>query len=437
MTSPPSPPAQTRINPALLVALALLAAAAPLATDLYLPAFPAMVTELATTATGVQLSLTAFLLGAGLGQVAFGPLSDRVGRLRPLLWGTAVYVLASAAAAIAPSVALLVAARLVQGFTGAAGMVIGRAIVTDLARGQQAARAFSLMMLVGGVAPVLAPVAGSLLAGSIGWRGLLWIVTGLGGVTLVTSALFVRETHPARARAPRTRAAGTGLRALWTRRFVGNALAFAFGFATMMAYISASPFLYQDLMGLSQVEYGFAFGLNALALTVTGGISARLTSRFPAVRLARGGLLANLAAIIALALLAVSGAPTLVLAAPILVAVASLGFVLGNTTALALDQVPRSAGLGSAALGLLQFGLAGTIAPLVSLGGGASALPLAATMLGASLIANLAFLLAGRALRPDEAGAHDSSSPVGDPAGLVEQGTTCHPGGEPAADGGP
>lgn len=404
------PAEKTRIDPRLLVTLALLAAAAPLATDLYLPAFPSMVTDLATTSTGIQLSLTSFLIGAGLGQVAFGPLSDRIGRLRPLLWGTAVYVLASAAAALAPTVGLLVAARLVQGFTGSAGMVIGRAIITDLTRGQQAARAFSLMMLVSGVAPVLAPVAGSLLAGSIGWRGLLWIVTGLGAVTLAAAALFVRETHPAAARARQARVAHAGLRSLWTRRFVGNALAFAFGFATMMAYISASPFLYQDLMGLSPVEYGLAFALNALTLAVTGGLSARLTVRFPAVRLARAGLLANLAAIIVLALLVLSGVPPLVLAAPILVAVASLGFVLGNTTALALDQVPRNAGLGSAALGLLQFGLAGSIAPLVSLGGGTSALPLAATMLGASLIANLAFLLAGRGLQLDVA-----AEPVAEP----------------------
>ncbi|MGC3992869.1 MAG: multidrug effflux MFS transporter [Propionicimonas sp.] len=384
------------ITPSLLVTLALLAAAAPFAMDLYLPAFPSMVGDLSTTATGVQLSLTAFMIGAGLGQVTFGPLSDRVGRLRPLLWGTAIYVVASAAAALAPTVVLLVAARLVQGFAGAAGMVIGRAVISDLARGQAAARAFSLMMLVGGVAPVVAPVAGSLLTGVIGWRGLLWIVAGLGAVSLVASVVFIRETLPAATREHRRATqASPGVGVLLNRRFLGNALAFAFAFATMIAYISASPFLFQDLMGMSEVTYGLVFGLNALVLMVTGGLSARLAGRFHAVQLARTGLLANLGAVVAIAALVITGAPLMWLLAPILVAVASLGFVLGNTTALALDQVAGATGLGSAALGLIQFGLAGIVAPLVSIAGTATVVPLAATMLVASLAANLAFHLAG------------------------------------------
>ena len=386
------------ITASLLVTLALLAAAAPFAMDLYLPAFPAMVTDLATTATGVQLSLTAFLIGAALGQVVFGPLSDRVGRLRPLLWGTAVYVVASAAAALAPSVPLLVGARLVQGFAGAAGMVIGRAILSDLASGREAARAFSLMMLVGGVAPVVAPVAGSMLTSVIGWRGLLWIVAVLGGASLVASVLFVRETLPAATRQQRAAQPSAGVSVLLNRRFLGNALAFSFGFATMIAYISASPFLFQGLMGMSQLEYGLVFGLNALVLMATGGASARLARRFPTVRLARVGLLANLGAVVVIAALVVAGAPLLWLTAPIMVAVAALGFVLGNTTALALDQVRGATGLGSAALGLIQFGLAGIVAPLVSLGGETSVVPLAVAMLVASVVANVAFQLAGHRL---------------------------------------
>ena len=175
------------LRPTLLVTLALLMAAAPIATDLYLPAFPEMADEFATTATGVQLSLTAFMIGAGLGQVVFGPLSDRAGRVRPLLIGTGVYVLASAAAAMAGSIPWLVAARLVQGISGAAGMVLARAIVSDLTTGREAARAFSLLMLVGGVAPVVAPLAGSLLAGSIGWRGLLWVVAGIAAISLLAA----------------------------------------------------------------------------------------------------------------------------------------------------------------------------------------------------------------------------------------------------------
>jgi len=391
-------PQQPRLTAGLLLALALLAATAPLATDLYLPAFPQMVDDLGTSPTGIQLSLTAFLVGAAVGQVTFGPLSDRVGRLGPLLIGTTIYLCAGVAAALAPSAALLVLARLLQGMSGASGMVIGRAIVSDLTQGREAARTFSLMMLVGGVAPVIAPIAGSLLAGPLGWRGLLWIVAAMGGLALLVSWLAVPETLPRSLRVVRRKSADRpGIRTLFERRFAGNAMAFAFAFATMMAYISASPFLYQDLMGMTQWQYGLAFGLNALALTFTGGLSARMTRRHHPVGLARTGLLANFGAAVAMVIIVAAGLPASWLLAPILVAVAALGFVLGNVTALALEPVAKASGMGSAALGLLQFGLAGAVAPLVSVGGTGTAMPLAITMLACSAIANLAFTLAGRA----------------------------------------
>lgn len=405
MTTTPAPaPQQARptITGGLLIALALLAATAPLATDFYLPALPAMAEDLVTSATGVQLSLTAFLIGAGVGQVLFGPLSDRIGRLRPLLVGMAVYLIASAAAALAPTVALLVVARLLQGASGASGMVIGRAIVSDLAHGRQAASAFSLMMLISGIAPVAAPILGSLLAEPLGWRGLLWIVAAMGAIALVASLIVVRESLPAEVRAQRRASTDRPrISSLFRRRFSGNALAFALAFATMMAYISASPFVYQDLIGMSQWQYGLAFGLNALALAVTGGISARLTRRRNPVGIARAGLLTNLAATLTIILIVVTRVPSVWLLAPILVAVAALGFVLGNTTALALSDVTKAAGLGSAALGLLQFTLSGAVAPLVSLDGNTTAMPLAVTMLSCSLIANLAFLAAGGVRRAD------------------------------------
>ena len=159
------------LSAGLLITLALLSAVAPFATDLYLPAFPAMVTDLHTSPTAVQLTLTAFLLGLASGQLVFGPLSDRFGRVKPLVIGAAVCVLASLAAVLAPSIEVLVAARFAQGLTGAAGMVIGRAIISDLATGRAAARAFSLMMIVAGVAPIVAPLAGGFLVEPLGWRG--------------------------------------------------------------------------------------------------------------------------------------------------------------------------------------------------------------------------------------------------------------------------
>lgn len=387
-----------RLRTATLAALALLSAVAPFSIDLYLPAFPAMVSDLATTATGVQLSLTAFLVGAGVGQIVFGPLSDRKGRYGPLLVGVGLYVAASLVATLAPSIQVLVGARLVQGIAGAAGMVIGRAIILDVARGPEAARALNVMMLIGGIAPVAAPLAGSLLADAIGWRGLLGIVAGLGVLALLGTVLFVRETRPRAVREAEStlRGARGGLGALRSRQFLGYTAAFAFAQATMMAYISASPFVYQRMMGLSTQQFGLSFAANALGLVLMTAVSARLTRRFAVARLTAAGLVANLVAIVVITVFALGGAPAIWLIVPIFVAVAALGLVFGNATALALNAVPaESTGTASAVLGVLQFALAGLVAALVGIAGENTAVPLALTMLVASVLALTGGVVAG------------------------------------------
>ncbi len=272
LDAPTRPAGERTITGTLLVTLALLSAVAPFATDLYLPAFPTMVADLDTSATAIQLTLTAFLLGLAFGQLIFGPLSDRFGRVRPLLVGAAVCVLASAATVFAPTVEVLIGARFLQGVAGAAGMVIGRAIISDLAAGKAAARAFSLMMIVGGVAPVIAPLAGGFLVAPIGWRGALAVILALSTLMLLAVLSIVRETHTERRRAELRSsriALGSPLRDLTSRTYLGHAAAFCLAFATMMAYISASPFIYQTMMGLSADEYGAMFGVNALALLST------------------------------------------------------------------------------------------------------------------------------------------------------------------------
>ncbi|WP_414121468.1 MFS transporter [Corynebacterium nuruki] len=350
-------------------------------------------------------------MGAAVGQVIFGPLSDRLGRRGPLLLGTLIYLLCSIGTALAPALWLLITLRLIQGITGAAGMVIGRAVISDRYHGSEAARALSLMMIVGGVAPVIAPFLGSTLADPIGWRGLLWIVAGLGLLALVCSLIFVPETHgpaernrqatataaarqdpsaPAAAAAAAAAAQPGTLRRLFSRPYLTATLAFAFGFTTMMAYISASPFLYQNLMGLGTVQYGLLFGLNALVLMLVSMVAANLTRRFRIRSAARVGLGINLLGVLVFGLLVLVDAPPLSLAVPLVFVVGSLGLVLGNATALAMDAVPGAAGSASALLGFLQFGLAGIASPLVGLGGDMDAAPLAVTMLVASVIANLA-----------------------------------------------
>ena len=394
---------QQGITTGLLLVLGLLSAVAPFATDLYLPAFPQMTGELQASATTVQLTLTAFLVGVTAGQLVFGPLSDRFGRVPPLIAGAVLCVLASAAAVLAPNVGVLVVARLLQGLGGAAGMVIGRAVISDLATGKPAARAFSLMMIVGGVAPVVAPLLGGLLTGPIGWRGLLGIVLGLSVLMLVAVLAVVRETHLRSHRdALRAERQGPGspLRALRSRTFLGYTAVFGFAFAVMMAYISASPFLYQDMLGLGTVGYGIAFGLNALALMGISVLSAKLTATRSVVGVLTLGIVLVLASTVAFGLLVATGAPEFWLAVPLFTAVGSLGLVLGNATALALGAVPSSAGSASAVLGALQFGLAALVSPLVSIGGSDTAAPLAIVMLAAAVVAVLALLAArGRAAR--------------------------------------
>jgi len=396
-TTAAAAPRQQGITTALLLVLGLLSAVAPFATDLYLPAFPEMTVELQTSATTVQLTLTAFLVGVTAGQLVFGPLSDRFGRVPPLIAGAVLCVLASAAAVLAPNVGVLIVARLLQGLGGAAGMVIGRAVISDLATGKPAAKAFSLMMIVGGVAPVVAPLLGGLLTGPIGWRGLLTVVLGLSVVMLVAVLAVIRETHlrshRAALRAART-SSGSPVRALRSRTFLGYTAVFGFAFAVMMAYISASPFLYQDMIGFGTVGYGIAFGINAFALMGVSILSAKLTETRSVVGVLSLGIVLVLASTVAFAVLVVTSAPVVFLAVPLFTAVGSLGLVLGNATALALGAVPSAAGSASAVLGALQFGLAALVSPLVSVGGSTTAVPLAIVMLAAAVVAVLALLVA-------------------------------------------
>lgn len=399
---------QGRITPALLVTLALLAAIAPFATDLYLPAFPAMVGDLHTTATGVQLTLTTFLLGLGLGQLLFGPMSDRFGRVKPLVVGSAICVAASVTAVFAPTIEILVGARFVQGFTGAAGMVIGRAIISDLASGRAAAQAFSLMMMVGGIAPVLAPLAGGFLVAPLGWRGTLGVVLAIATAMLLAILAVVKETHTEHRRAEmraQKASAGSPLRDMLGRTYIGNTVSLSFAFAALMAYISASPFIYQTMMGLSATEYGMMFGLNAVGLLGCSTLSARLVATRDLGGLARVGLGALLLSSAAVLVLALTGAPTGWLALPLLTAVSSMGLIFGNTTALALGAVPRAAGTASAVLGASQFLLAALVSPLVTIGGEATAVPAGIVMVAAAAIACVGHL----------AGLERSKAPAGAP----------------------
>jgi DHA1 family bicyclomycin/chloramphenicol resistance-like MFS transporter len=386
----------TRLSVIGLITLAVLNAAAPLSTDLYLSALPDMVTDLHTTTTGAQLSLTAFLLGSGVGQVIFGPWSDRKGRMVPLVSGLVLYLVASIVSVCAPSVAVLVIARLLQGIGASSGMVIGRAMILDLQTGAAAAKALNVMVLIGGVAPVIAPLLGSTLAASLGWRGLLAIVAALAAVVLIMTFAFLRESLPAEVRAERLANKQPGAsKALGRRHFVGNLLSFGFAMGVLMGYISASPFIYQQMIGMGHVAYGLMFAVNAVGMMIGGAIAGKLAGKFPLRRVTLIGELISAVGILAVVVLTVVGAPAVALIVPLFVAIAPLGLVLGNSTALAMGEVPAgSTGMASALLGLLQFVIAGVASGLVGIAG-ESTLPLAIIM-AVSIIVALTGLLSGR-----------------------------------------
>ncbi|MEV6303359.1 multidrug effflux MFS transporter [Actinoplanes sp. NPDC051861] len=381
----------------LLIVLASLTAVAPVATDLYLPGFPAIGAELGANASGVQLTLTTFLVGLALGQLAMGPLSDRYGRRAPLIAGTALCALAGVVCAVAPSLSVLVGARFVQGFAGAAGMVIGRAVISDLVEGRAAARAFTLLVTVGGVAPVLAPLVGGLLSGPVGWRGMLWVVALLCALMVVGVVLVVPETRLGDISEKSPPGVTGDISEMSPARAVASArgfwppvAVFALSFGVMMAYIAASPFLYQDVMGLSEIEYGLAFGVNAAGLITAGAVAGRLVSRFHPALMILWCVAVQVASTVLFLALAVSGAPPWTFAVVIFAAVTCNGGIMGNSAALAMEPVRAVAGTGSAILGFCQFAVGALVSPLVGLGGSGSATVPALVMALCSLGGGLA-----------------------------------------------
>lgn len=386
-----SSPYTGRLSAALFAVLVLLGATGPLATDMYLPSFPAMQQEFAATASSVQLTLTTFLVGMALGQLLWGALSDRWGRSTPLRYGTLLFVLASICAAIAPSLELLTVARGVQGVGAAAGLVLSKAIVADVTSGAQTARIFSILMTIGGVAPAVAPLLGAGVAQFGGWRAVLWVLGFAAALMALGSFAVVRETHPVQARS--TGALFTPLwRVLRQRRFVGYMVLFASAFASMMAYIAASPFLYQNIMGFSPTGYAIGFGINSLGLIVSGIISARLATKVPLRRTIAVALLIVLGASLVMLALAFSGVQSALLGVVIFFMVAPIGMILGNTTGLALSEVRKTSGSGSAALGCTQFLAGALVSPLVGLGGEDSPVAFAVTALISLLLAVAAFI---------------------------------------------
>lgn len=399
----------------LILVLALLTMVSPLATDMYLPAFPQMAVDLGTTATGIQLTLTAFLIGLALGQLVIGPLSDGIGRRRPLLAGTLICLIASIVCALAPSVELMIVARFIQGFSGAAGVVLARAVISDTTQGAVAAKLMSLMMIIGGIAPVLAPVAGGAIVLTMGWRGVFWVITIMVALMLLGTIFFVKETLPTeRHQAGGVRALiRNGRFVLRNRPYLGYTFTFVFSFGAMFAYISASPFVLQNILGLSTLTYSIVFGVNALGMVITSALAMKLAAHASPSKVLGGGVVAlvlTTAALLVVILTGVNIVGTLILLFAVL---ASFGFIFGHATALALEQVTSYAGTGSAFLGALQFILGAAVSPLVGLAGEHDARPMGIAMVVLAVLAAFSFFVLARKT-PDKNVDLDSSEEAGE-----------------------
>ncbi|MFI8346218.1 multidrug effflux MFS transporter [Streptomyces sp. NPDC085596] len=388
--------------------LGALTATTPLAMDMYLPSLPEVTRALHAPAATVQLTLTACLAGMALGQLVVGPMSDRWGRRRPLLTGLAVYLVATALCALAPTVETLVAFRLAQGLAGAAGIVIARAVVRDLYDGVAMARFFSTLMLISGVAPIVAPLIGGQILRVTDWRGVFVVLTGIGAVLTALVWLRLPETLP-----PAERHRGGVKESLRTMRglladlpFTGFLLTGGFAFAALFAYVSASPFVVQEVYGASPQTFSLLFGLNSVGLVAAGQINGKLlVGRVRLDRVLGCGLAVIVLAASALLLMTtgvfgeVGLAPV---AAALFVLMSAMGFTMPNTQALALLRTRHAAGSASALLGTTSFLIGAVASPLVGIAGEGTAVPMAVVQLAAALVAGACFM---GLCRPWKAGA--------------------------------
>ena len=369
--------------------LGALTALGPFTIDLYLPALPTLERELGAPTALVQLTLTATMVGFALGQLFVGPLSDQVGRRRPLLIATGVHILACLGAALAPDLLWLGIARVFQGVGAAAGGVVAMAMVRDLFGGYPLVKMLSRLALVSGLAPVIAPVIGSQLLLAVDWRGLFVFLAVFGFLVLVANAIFLRETLPDEARHARGHSTvGQRYGALFRDRiYVGAVVIAGANFSALFAYLSSSSFLFQDVFTLSAQEYGLLFGINSIGVIVGVQSSSRLQKTVGPQWIIAGATIVQLAAAAAIIALDASGAGFLGIAIPLWFFICACGFNFPAISALALVRHGHEARTAASVLGPANYAVAGLISPIVGLFTITNAIPMAAVMVIAIVIA--------------------------------------------------
>lgn len=397
MATPASRPAEVDLR-RIIPVLGMLAAFAPMATDMYLPGFGQMEAWFGVPAGGVEGTLSIFFLGLAVGQAFYGPLIDRVGRRGPLLAGIGLYLVATVACLLTDDIGLFTALRFLQAIGGCAGMVIGRAIIRDLLDARESARALSLLMAVMTLAPIVAPVLGGFLVSHGPWQLVFGVMLVFGLTCAGLVWVLIPETLPAERR--QTHGIG-GILRVWgalvtDRQFIVPALVGGLAQACLFAFITGSPFVFMTLHGASSQGYGWLFALIAAALIVCANLNVRALRHQAPGRLL--GLALGLNVLAGLGTVAAATTGSLVaLLVPLWFAIGALGFISANAAAIALAASGRHAGSGSSLIGMLQFGCAFLVSSGVAASQNGTAFPMTLAIAGCGTLALTLWTLLGRA----------------------------------------
>jgi len=394
----PTPPSRTSAR-GLMIVLGALTAVAPLATDMYVPGFPALGRALSASSSAVQLTMTAFLAGLVVGQLIIGPISDGLGRRGLLLWGTTGFAAFSVVCALAPNITVLTGARFLQGVAGAGGMVLARAVLTDRFHGVELPRYFALLSQIMGVAPIAAPILGGAVLSVSTWRAVFVVLTVLGALLLLGVLRKVPESLPPERR--QRNGVGSTFRAmgglLKHRAFVGYVLVLGFAAAALFTYIAGSSFVFEDLHGVSASRYSLIFATNAVGMLIAGACFSRLAPRLRLNTLLTAGVaVAAFGALAQVVLRLVFGETLAGTWIALFITVTGIGLVFPATMSIGQALGRHAPGAASALLGGLQFLLGALASPLVGLFGTGSSLPMAVIMLAATATALLALFTLAR-----------------------------------------
>lgn len=374
----------------LVVFLGMLTAITPLATNLYLPALPIMPGELNTTASNIQMTIGIMTFGVALGQLFGGPISDTMGRKLPLIIGNLLCVISGIICAYAPSIEILLLGRFLQGLTGSVGVVISKAIARDFASGQELTKLFALLMMVNGLAPVLAPLVGGQLLLFTTWRVIFVILAVFSTILLVGSLLF-RESLPKEKRI--TGGVNVAVKNYITlikdKRFLGQTLIQLFAFGGFFAYISGSSFVYQNIFNLSAQEFSYFFGINSCGIILASAISGRISNVITSKQLLTFSLwqltISSLLFLIAM----ISGWPLIPVTTILFFAVCTVSLFGSASFSMAMTNYGKMAGSASAILGFASMFSAGIVSPLVGIGGDHTGIPMGITMLVCAVLSLL------------------------------------------------